>query len=75
MTWYLNVLKIFAYSIYNFLWAIGLLAILQKSLDWAIFLYTFIREVGLSDVRASITIVHIQKFYNCLKISFDSDSF
>ena len=40
-----------------------LLAILQKSLDRAIFLYIFIHEVRLSGVRASITIVHIRKFY------------
>ena len=42
---------------------IELLAILQKSLDRAIFLYNFIREVRLSGVRASIAIVHIRKFY------------
>ena len=39
-----------------------LLAILQKSLDRAIFLYIFIHEVRLSGVRALITIVHIRKF-------------
>ena len=43
--------------------SIDLLATLQKSLDRAIFLYNFIREVRLSGVRASITIVHIRKFY------------
>ena len=43
--------------------AIDLLAILKKSLDRAIFLYNFIREVRLSGVRASIAIVHIRKFY------------
>ena len=42
---------------------IDLLAILQKSLDRAIFLYNFIREVRQSGVRASIAIVHIRKFY------------
>ena len=43
--------------------SIDLLATLQKSLDRAIFLYNFIREVRLSGVRASITIVHIRKFH------------
>ena len=42
---------------------IDLLAILEKSLDRAIFLYNFIREVRLSCVKASIAIVHIRKFY------------
>ena len=42
---------------------IDLLAILQKSLDRAIFLYNFIHEARLSAVRASIAIVHIRKFY------------
>ena len=41
---------------------INLLAILQKSLDRALFLYNFIRKVRSSGVRASITIVHIRKF-------------
>ena len=40
-----------------------LLAILQKSLARALFLYIFIHEVRSSGVRASITIVHIRKFY------------
>ena len=40
-----------------------LLAIQQKSLDRALFLYIFIHEIRSSGVRASITIVHIQKFY------------
>ena len=40
--------------------AIDLLAILRKSLDRALFLYIFIREVRSSDVKASITIVHIR---------------
>ena len=43
--------------------SIDLLAIQQKSLDRALFLYIFIREVRSSGVRASITIVHIRKFY------------
>ena len=42
---------------------IDLLAILQKSVDRAIFLYKFIREVRYSGVTASIAIVHIRKFY------------
>ena len=43
--------------------AIDLLAILLKSLDRALFLYIFIHEIPSSGVRASITIVHIRKFY------------
>ena len=39
------------------------LAILQKSLDRALFLHIFIHEIRSSGVRASITIVHIRKFY------------
>ena len=54
---------------------IDLLAILQKSLDRALFLYIFIHDVRLSGVRASITIVHIRKFYKYNEISFDPDSF
>ena len=42
---------------------IDLLAILQKSLDRALFLYKFIREVRSSGVRGSITIMHIRKFF------------
>ena len=41
---------------------IDLLAIQQKSMDRALFLYSFIHEIRLSGVRASITIVHIRKF-------------
>ena len=41
--------------------SIDLLAILQKSLDRAIFSYNFIHEDRLSGVRASIAIVHIRK--------------
>ena len=53
---------------------IDLLAILQKRLDRALFLYIFIHDVRSSGVRASITIVHIPKFDKCSKIPFDSDS-
>ena len=42
---------------------IDLLAIQQKSLDKALFLYIFMHEIRSSAVRASITIVHIRKFY------------
>ena len=42
---------------------IDLLAIQQKSLDRALFLYIFIHEIRSSGVRASITIVLIRKFY------------
>ena len=46
---------------------INLLAVLQKSLDRALFLYIFIREARSSGVRASIAIVHIRKFYKMHK--------
>ena len=39
--------------------SIDILAIQQKSLDRALFLNIFIREIRPSDGRASITIVHI----------------
>ena len=39
------------------------LAILQKSLDQALFLYNFMLDVRSNGVRASITIVHILEFY------------
>ena len=42
---------------------IDLLAIQQNSLDRALFLYIFIHEIRSSGVRASVTIVHIRKFY------------
>ena len=42
---------------------IDLLAIQQKSWDRASFLYIFICEVRSSGVRASVTTVHIRKFY------------
>ena len=42
---------------------IDLLAIQQKSLDRALFLYIFIHEIRSSGVRASIAIVDIRKFY------------
>ena len=38
-------------------------AIQQKSLDRALFLYTFIHETRSSGVTASITIVHIRIFF------------
>ena len=41
---------------------IDLLAILQKRLDLALFLYIFIRDVRSSGVRASISIVQFRKF-------------
>ena len=43
--------------------SIDLSAIQEKSLDRALFLYIFIREVRSSGVRSSITIVHMRKFY------------
>ena len=46
---------------------IDLLAIQQKSLDRALFLYIFIHEIRSSGVKASITIVHIRKFYKMLQ--------
>ena len=46
--------------------AIDLLAILQKILDRELSLYIFIHEVRLSSIRASISIVHIRKFYKTL---------
>ena len=42
---------------------IDFLAIQQKSLDRALFVYIFIHEIQSSGVRASITIVNIRKFY------------
>ena len=42
---------------------IDLLAILRKSLDRALLLYNFIREIRSSGVRGSITIMHIRKFF------------
>ena len=47
--------------------SIDLLAILQKSLDRAIFLYISTRKVRLSGVTASITVVRIRKFYEMYK--------
>ena len=55
--------------------AIDLLAILQKSLVQAIFLYFFIHKVRLNGVRASIRIVRIRKSTKCNEISFDPHSF
>ena len=54
---------------------IDLLAILEKSLNRAIFSYIFTQEVRLSAVGASISIMHIRKFYICNEISFDPHSF
>ena len=42
---------------------IDLLAILQKGLDRALFLYNFMRDARSSGVRCSITIMHIRKFF------------
>ena len=43
--------------------SIDLIAIQQKSLDRALFLYIFIHEIRSSGVRGSITIVYIREFY------------
>ena len=45
---------------------IDLVAIQQNSLDRALFLHIFIRVARSSGVRASITVVHIRKFYKML---------
>ena len=58
-----HVLNYSLISISNCYMEIDLLAILQKSLDQALFLYNFIREVRSSGVRASFTIVHIRKSF------------
>ena len=42
--------------------SIDFLAILQKSLDRALFLYTFIHAVRSNGIRVSFLIVHIRKF-------------
>ena len=62
---YMRIPCLCIYIIFTFrkLLAIDLLAIQQKSLDRALFLYIFIYEIRPSGVRASITIVHIRKFY------------
>ena len=52
-----------------------LLAILQKSLDRALFLYISIHKVRLSGIRASISLVHIGNSTKSNKISFNPDSF
>ena len=52
-----------SHSVTDMQTSIDLLAIQEKSLDRALFLCIFIREVRSSGVRASITIVHIRKFY------------
>ena len=46
---------------------IDLLAILRNSMDRALFLYNFLREVQLSGARASISVVYIRKFYKILQ--------
>ena len=57
---------------------IDLLAILQKSLDRALFLYIFIHEIRSSGVRASITIVQHSKIlqnvakYRSIEILFQN---
>ena len=45
---------------------IDLVALLQKSLDRAIFLYNFTHGFHLSGVRALIAIVNTKKFYKML---------
>ena len=45
-----------------------LLSFSKKSLDRAVFLYMFTRNVRVSDVRTSIAIVHIRKFYRTCHI-------
>ena len=54
---------------------IDLLAILQKSLDRALFLYIFIRVVRLSGVGLLSLLCTFENSTECSKISFDSDSF
>ena len=54
---------------------LDLFAILQKSLDRALFLYIFILEARMSGIRASISIVHIRNSTKSNGISFDPDSF
>ena len=62
----------FVDSIYNFASSlIDVLAIQQKSLDRALFLYIFIREARLSGVRASITIVTFENSTKCSKVLLD----
>ena len=58
---------------------IDLLAILQKSLDRAIFLYNFIREVRKSGGRVALELrsqlCTFENSTNCNEISFDPHSF
>ena len=60
MPFMINIGKTLNYRIQELM---DLLTIQQMSLDRALFLYIFIREVRLNGVRISITIVHIRKFY------------
>ena len=54
--------------VHNFLAIeIDLLAILQKRLDRALFLYIFIHDIRSSGVKASISIVQIRKFDKMLQ--------
>ena len=57
------IIKKFVIVVCHRVHTIDLLAIQQKSLDRAFFLYIFIHEIRSSGVRASITIAHIRKFY------------
>ena len=45
------------------------LAVLQKNLDRALFLYNFIREARCSGMRASITIGMLEDSAECGKLS------
>ena len=54
---------------------IDFLAFLQKIMDRAIFLYIVVREVRLSCVSVTITIMHIRKLCKRCKMSFGYDSF
>ena len=42
---------------------IDLLVILQKSLDRALFSYIFIQDARSNGARASVTMVHVRKFF------------
>ena len=45
-----------------------------KSLDRALSLYIIIREVGSSNIRASITIAHVCEFFKMYQMSLNSDT-
>ena len=53
---------------------VDLSATLQWDLDRVTIFYILIREAGLNDVSASVTVAHIQKVYNRIKISFGKHS-